>query len=164
MCRNVKVISVPEAFETVDFATIDFFVRNCELLVVSEIRLNSKNQTSTMTDVVTKLTNYFHMFDGTSKSLEEEQSVIDQVIDHHAIFQSPNCDTAYSYPEYLEHVRQRLEDGCKADILELKMHEKGVEYNVRLTSPGKDSIVIRSVGVVDNGKIVRVEPVDNTEA
>jgi hypothetical protein len=104
------------------------------------------------------------MFDGTRKLLEEEQSVIDQVIDHHAIFQSLHCDIAHSYPEYLEHVRQLLEDGCKVDILELKMHEKGVEYSVRLTIPGKEPIVIRAVGAVDNGKIVSVEPVENAEA
>ena len=89
--------------------------------------------------------------------------MIDQLIDHHAIFQSPNCDIAYSYPEYLEHVRQLLEDGCKADILALKIHEKGVEYTVRLTTPGKDTTVVHSVGVVDNGKIVRVEMLENVE-
>jgi hypothetical protein len=109
-----------------------------------------------MTDVVTKLTNYFHVFDGTSKSLEEEQPVIDQVIDHHVILQKG--EILYDYPQYLEHVRQLLEDGCKADILEMKMHENGVEYSVRLTT-GKDTIVIHSVAVLDNGKIIRIEPV-----
>ena len=138
-------------------------LRTPPVVLVSEHSDCKRQKPNTMTDVVTKLTNYFHMFDGTSKSLDEEQSLIDQVIDHHAIFQSPNCDIAYSYPEYLEHIRQLLEDGCKADILELKMHEKGVEYSVRLTTPGKDSIVIRAVGVVDNGKIVRVETLEHNE-
>jgi hypothetical protein len=109
-----------------------------------------------MTDVVTKLTNYFHAFDGTSKSLEQEQGVIDQVIDHHVVLQKG--EICYDYPQYLEHVRQLLEDGCKADILEMKMHEKGVEYSVRLTT-GKDRGIVHSVAVVENGKIIRIEPV-----
>jgi hypothetical protein len=114
-----------------------------------------------MTDVVTKLTNYFHVFDGTSKSLEEEQPVIDQVIDHHVILQ--RGDISYDYPQYLEHVRKLLEEGCKAVILEMKMHETGVEYRVRLTT-GNDTVVIHSVAVVEDGRIVRIEPVENEEA
>ena len=114
-----------------------------------------------MTDVVTKLTNYFHVFDGTSKSLEENRDVVDSVIDDHVVYHTPKGDIAH--PQYIERIRELLEDGTKVDILEIKMHEKGVEYRVSLKIPGQEALELHSIGVADHGKIIRVEPITNAE-
>lgn len=74
--------------------------------------------------------------------------------DHHAIFHTPSGD--HGYPEYLERVRELLEDGSKAEILELKMHEKGVEYRVQLITSDGETVGVHSVATVDHGKIVEV--------
>lgn len=115
-----------------------------------------------MTDVVTKLTNYFHVFDGTSKSLAENRDTIDSVIDEKIIFHSAAGDIFH--PQYIERIRELLDNGTKVDILEMKIHELGVEYRIRMEIPGQDTLELHSVGVADHGRIIRVEPITNAEA
>jgi len=113
-------------------------------------------------DVVTKLTKYFHIFDGTSKSLVEYRDVIDDVIDDHIIFHTASGEIAH--PQYIERIRELLDNGTKVEIIEMKIHELGVEYRIRMEIPGQEELELHSVGVADHGKIIRVEPVSNAEA
>jgi hypothetical protein len=114
-----------------------------------------------MTDAITKLSNYFHVYDGRTKSLDDVLPVLDAVIDHHMILKSRNGETV-DFPHYLEHVRELAENGCKAEILEIKTHTNGVEYRLRLLTPGSD-VVVHSVGTLDHGKVVQVEPAEENE-
>lgn len=116
-----------------------------------------------MTDVVTKLTTYFHVFDGKSKSIADNRDVIDDVIDEKMVIHTANGDI--SHPQYIERIRQLLDKGAKVDILEMKIHEKGVEYRVKIEIPEQDEVMeVHSIGVLDHGKIVAVEPISGAKA
>lgn len=114
-------------------------------------------------DVVTKLTNYFNLFDGTKKSLLDNRDTIDAVIDEKGIFHSAKGDIDHA--QFIESIRELLDSGTKVEILEMKMHELGVEYRVRMQIPGQEEPQeVHSIGVLDHGKIIRIEPVTNAEA
>ena len=113
-------------------------------------------------DVVTKLTNYFNLFDGTKKSLLDNRDTIDAIIDENVVLHSAKGEIDHA--QYIESIRELLDSGTKVEILEMKMHELGVEYRVRIEIPGVEPQEVHSIGVLDHGKIIRVEPVTNAEA
>lgn len=116
-----------------------------------------------MTDVVTKLRNYFSLFDGTSKSLVEHRDVIDAVIDDRILFTTSHGEI--DHPQYIERIRVLLDIGTKVEILEMKMHELGVEYRIRMMIPGHlEPLEFHSIGVADKGKIIRVQPISYAES
>ena len=56
-----------------------------------------------MSDIVTKLRNYFNLFDGTSKSLVEHRDVIDAVIDEKIRFVTPKGEIDHA--QFIERIR-----------------------------------------------------------
>lgn len=130
---------------------------------IRSINSFNKSNIHSMTDVLSKLTNYFQLFDGTSKSLLENRDVIDNVISDHIIIHGENGDIAH--PQYIESIRELLDKGTKVEILEMRIHESGVEYRVRITVPDEDDVhELHSIGVVEDGKLTHVMPVSNAGA
>ena len=85
-----------------------------------------------MSDVLTKLRNYFNLFDGTSKSLIEHRDVIDSVIDEKIKFVTPKGEI--NHIQFIERIRALLDNGTKVEVLEMNIHDLGVEYRIRSQS------------------------------
>ena len=116
-----------------------------------------------MTDVVTKLRNYFNLFDGTSTSLAEHRDVIDAVIDEDIKFVTTKGDIDHA--QFIERIRTLLDNGTKVEVLEMKINDLGVEYRIRMMIPGQDVLQFHSIGeMAEGGKIVRVVPISYIES
>jgi hypothetical protein len=106
--------------------------------------------------------NYFNLFDGTSKSLIEHRDVIDSVIDEKIKFVTPKGEI--NHIQFIERIRALLDNGTKVEVLEMNIHDLGVEYRIRKIIPGQEKLEFHSIGVVEAGKLVRVVPFSYIES
>ena len=115
-----------------------------------------------MTDVQTNVRTYFAMFDGKQKKFNEEaMSIVQQAI-YKDKFTVVTPKGEIKYDQWLDAIKHEYENGTFVTLLEMKDHPSGIEYSAILKNPDvEEQMTIRSVGIVEGGKLVRVEPTEN---
>jgi 3-hydroxy-3-methylglutaryl CoA synthase len=128
-------------------------------------RIGHMSKTATMEDEKAKLVKYFNCFDGTMKSLEKDCSAeFDAVFDKSIVFVTPKGKIYYE--QHQQSIRELLANGSKVEILRMEVRDPGIYYEVRVSISSEDeneSMVMRSIGIYENGKMIRVEPQEHAE-
>jgi hypothetical protein len=69
-----------------------------------------------------------------------------------------------AYPQWLEAIKVEYENGTRVTSFEVKEHPAGVEYSLVFQNPDVEGKMrVRSIGVVENYKFIRVEPLENAQ-
>jgi hypothetical protein len=117
-----------------------------------------------MEDEKAKLIEYFNCFDGTNKSLGDCSAEMDALFDKSVVFVTPKGEI------YLEQHQQSIRDflakGTKVEILRMEVSDSGpgIYYEIRISNIDEnESIVLKAIGMFENGRLIRVEPQEHAE-
>lgn len=106
---------------------------------------------------------YFAMFDGHRKHLSTaELATIQAAYDPSVVFHTPNGDE--DYDAFVANNRVCLAKGLRVTTKSVVPHPKGVEYALTLEAQGEPPLSIHSVGTIENGRIVQVDPLEYGES
>jgi hypothetical protein len=112
-----------------------------------------------------KLVEYFNCFDGTKKSPEDCSAVMDALFDKSTVVVTPKGNIYFE--QHQQSIRELLAKGSKVEILrmEVRDHGPGIYYEIRIsnTDAETESIVLKAIGIFENGKLIRVEPQEHAE-
>jgi hypothetical protein len=116
--------------------------------------------------LIEKLKAYFGLFTGEKRVPEDLQARMDAVLDKTAIIVTPSGEL--DMDTYASSLPHHFMAGLKIEILHMDRAYEGeelvgLEYKLHLVSSEFDHTV-HTIAFVENGKIVRVKPLENKEA
>jgi hypothetical protein len=115
-----------------------------------------------MEDEKAKLVEYFNCFDGIKKSLEDCSAEIDALFDKSVVFVTPKGKIYFE--QHQQSLRDLLAKGSKVEILGMQVRDPGIYYEVRISNEDEnESIILKSIGIFENGKMIRIEPQEHAE-
>jgi hypothetical protein len=108
-----------------------------------------------------KLVEYLKCFDGTKKSLEDCSAEIDAGLHKSVVYVTPKGKIYFE--QHQQSIRNLLAKGSKVEILRMQVRDPGpgIYYKVRVSNEEDDeneneSIILKSIGIFENGKLIRV--------
>lgn len=146
-------------------------VRSSDRSVVGRVeasaRAHKKRIDSIMStsNTIEKFQEYFAMFDGHPRDLstDEVDAKIRSVFDPSLVIHTPHGDE--DYKSLVANVRHHLAQGTTVTRGPFVSHPKGVEYTVRVQeADGEEPLCLHSVGTVENGRIVQIDPLEYGES
>jgi hypothetical protein len=107
-----------------------------------------------------KLTSYFGQFDGTGKSWSEVEPYFAALFhkDCEIITVTKAGDKTITYDEWGEFLQDSLTKHADIQMTKVEKVPEGIQYTASLIYPGRDPIVFSSVGVFQDGQIIKVTP------
>jgi hypothetical protein len=113
-----------------------------------------------------QIKNYVAMFDGKEKKWNDHAlAVVLSFIDADK-FSVNTPQGPIGFSQWLEAVKVEYENGTHVELLDMKSHPAGIEYALSIKNPdvdGGEEMRVRSVGIMQDDKFIRVEPVDGRE-
>jgi hypothetical protein len=107
---------------------------------------------------------YFAAYSGDRKVPEDFRERLDGVFDKSLVVVAPSGEIGYD--QFCSSLPALIEKGARISVISISSYHKGskkdLEYVFRFTTPGYETIV-RAIGIVEHGRIVRIEPQENAK-
>lgn len=108
-----------------------------------------------------KLTSYFGQFDGTGKSWAEVEpyfaALFHKDVDIITVTREGG-DKSITYDEWATFLKESLEKKADIQMTKVEKVSEGIEYTASLIYPGQNPIAFSSLGVFQDGKLIKVTP------
>lgn len=117
-----------------------------------------------MSNALSNLKKYFDLYDGNQRDLEECMPVIEETFDESLIIVKAD-GSEHTYSQWLKDIEGIfVAGGFTVEMVSMTEVPGGILYHPKIHFPTGKVVELRSLGIVKDGKIVRVEPQENAEA